>query len=93
MYVQALNNFPKHASIHLKYAGFLRHVRKDMHGALKHYKMAVECNDKNADTLGGYASFLHGTSGDHHVISEMYERAIEVHRFLSLILAFVSFIS
>ena len=64
--------------MHLKYAGFLRHVRRNHDQALLHYKRAVEVNDANADAIGGYASFLHGTKGDKVLVENLYERAIAV---------------
>lgn len=79
--MKALTLFPKHASIHLKYAGFLRHVRKDIPRASAHYKEATEVNPNYADALGSYASFLHGTGvegSDKTVTENLYQRAIEV---------------
>lgn len=64
--------------MHLKYAGFLRHVRRNHDQALQHYKRAVETNDSNADAIGGYASFLHGTKSDKVLVETLYERAIAV---------------
>lgn len=52
--------FPDHSSTLLKYAGFVRHVKKDRKLAELFYKKAVEANPKSADALGNYASFLHG---------------------------------
>jgi hypothetical protein len=81
--VKALTLYPKHASIHLKYAGFLRHVRKDLPRATTHYREATEANPVYADALGSYASFLHGTAtggdgGDKQLTENLYQRAIEV---------------
>ena len=56
--MQAIKLFPD-SSIHLKYAGFLRHIRRDLKGAENHYRLAVEANPENADACGSYASFLH----------------------------------
>ena len=79
-FIKALAVFPRHSSIHLKYAGFLRHVRKDMERATKHYKEAVEANPHYADALGSYASFLHSTTGggDKKLTESLYRRAVEV---------------
>lgn len=78
-FIKALTLFPKHASIHLKYAGFLRHVRKDIPRATAHYQEATEANPQYADALGSYASFLHGTGGgDKGQTESLYQRAIEV---------------
>ena len=59
--MKALELFPSNSSIHFKYAGFLRHARKDDKGAELHYTLACEANPENADALGSYASFLHAT--------------------------------
>ena len=80
-FLQALKLFPQHASIHLKYAGFLRHVRKDLPGAATHYRTATEVNPDYADGLGSYASFLHGTQGaggGTSLAEGLYQRAVEV---------------
>ena len=81
---KALKLYPKHASIHLKYAGFLRHVRKDMERASSHYRKSTEANPTYADGLGSYASFLHGTGnngGDKKYTESLYQRAVEVKNF------------
>jgi hypothetical protein len=44
----AVDLFPSHSSLHLKYAGFLRHIEKDLVGAEHHYKLAVETNPSNS---------------------------------------------
>lgn len=64
--------------MHLKYAGFLRHIRRNHEQALHHYRRAVDVNDQNADAIGGYASFLHGTKGDKTLVENLYDRAIAV---------------
>ena len=44
-YTKALHLFPEHSSIHLKYAGFLRHVRRDLKGviAINHCILCTIC--------------------------------------------------
>jgi Tfp pilus assembly protein PilF len=79
--MEALKLFPSHSTIHLKYAGFVRHVRGDIDRAGEHYKKAVKCNPQNVDALGGYASFLHGTnssSSSKKIAEELYNSAIEL---------------
>lgn len=84
-YNQTLKLYPKHASIHFKYAGFLRHIRQDVDGAERHYKLSVEHNPKYADGVGGYASFLHGTGGDKVLAEQLYEMSIQVrHIFVNM---------
>ncbi len=78
MYLSALSFYPDHASIHLKYAGFLRYVRGDLTQAHTHYRLAYEKNPNYADGVGGYASFLHGTGGDKDLALQLYEKAIKV---------------
>jgi tetratricopeptide (TPR) repeat protein len=78
MYLSALSFYPNHASIHLKYAGFLRYVRGDLEKASQHYRLSYECNPEYADGVGGYASFLHGTGGDKILAQSLYEKAIKV---------------
>jgi len=77
MYLSALSFFPNHASIHLKYAGFLRYVRGDLEKAHQHYRLSYENNPNYPDGVGGYASFLHGTGGDKKLAHSLYEKAIE----------------
>lgn len=67
---------PTHSSIHLKYAGFLRHVRQDVSNAEKHYKLAISSDPSNADALGNYASFLHGELGNMEDAAQYYEHAV-----------------
>ena len=64
LFLRALALYPQHSSLHLKYAGFLRHARRDIVGADKHYELAVTTNPENSDALGSYASFLHGAIGN-----------------------------
>lgn len=78
MYLAALSFYPNHASIHLKYAGFLRYVRGDLEKANHHYRSSYECNQEYPDGVGGYASFLHGTGGDKKLAESLYEKAIQV---------------
>ena len=76
--MRALELFPKSSSMHLKYAGFLRHTKTDMKGAEEHYKIASEVSDENADAIGNYASFMHGVVGDMYSAEALYERAVKV---------------
>jgi tetratricopeptide (TPR) repeat protein len=78
MYLSALSFYPNQASIHLKYAGFLRYVRGDLENASQHYRLSYEHNPEYADGVGGYASFLHGTGGDKILAQSLYEKAIKV---------------
>lgn len=77
-YKRALELFPDQSSIHLKYAGFLRHIKRDINGAGEEYFRAVETNPQNADALGNYASFLHGVKQDVGEAAKYYERAVAV---------------
>ncbi len=70
--------FPSHSSIHLKYAGFLRHVRKNVTKAEEQYKRAIEVNPMNADAIGNYASFLHGVHRNIADAEISYRRAVEL---------------
>ena len=67
-----------HSSLHLKYAGFLRHNRQDVIGADQQYELATSTNPNNADALGSYASFLHGVLGNMDEAGSYYERAVTV---------------
>lgn len=78
VFQRALNLFPGHSSLHLKYAGFLRHAKRDTVGADKHYELAALANPKNADAIGCYASFLHGVIGNMDGASQYYEEAVKV---------------
>lgn len=76
-YVKALELYPQHSSIHLKYAGFLRHSRRDVSGAEKHYLRAVETSPSNSDALGSYASFMHGVHNNLKEAEKYYKKAVE----------------
>jgi Tfp pilus assembly protein PilF len=78
MYQAAIQYFPTDSSIHLKYAGFLRHVRKNIDGAEKEYLAAIAENSKNADALGNYASFLHGVRRNSADAEKFYKMAVEL---------------
>ena len=67
-----------HSSIHLKYAGFLRHTKRDIPAAEKHYLRAVETSPQNSDALGSYASFLHGVHNNTKEAEKYYKKAVEV---------------
>jgi Tfp pilus assembly protein PilF len=68
---------PNQSSIHLKYAGFLRHVRRDLKEAEVHYQKAISTNPNNPDALGSYASYLHGVAGNMKEGERYYRAAIE----------------
>lgn len=76
-YLKALELYPQHSSIHLKFAGFLRHVKRDLPGAEKHYIKAVQVNPTNADALGSYASFLHGVHNKIEEAAQYYAQALQ----------------
>ena len=78
VFQRALTLFPGHSSLHLKYAGFLRHAKRDIAGADKQYQLAVQNNPENADALGSYASFLHGVLGNMDGASRYYEVAVKI---------------
>ena len=75
---KALELYPNHSSLHLKYAGFLRHARRDLIGADKHYELAILKNPQNSDALGSYASFLHGVIGNMEGAAKHYEQAMKI---------------
>jgi len=77
MYTKALELFPQHSSINLKYAGFLRHTRRDIPGAEKYYLKAVEASPTNSDALGSYASFMHGVHNNIKEAEKYYQKAVE----------------
>lgn len=62
LYKRSIELYPDHSLILLKYAGFLRHARKDPVQAEAYYERACSANPKNSDALGNYASYLHGSS-------------------------------
>ena len=62
LYKRSIELYPDQSLILLKYAGFLRHARKDPVQAETYYERACSSNPKNSDALGNYASYLHGTS-------------------------------
>ncbi len=70
--------FPKHASVVLKYAGFLRHVKKDATQAELHYRKCTEINPQYAEGLGSYASFLYGTRRNMNLVESLFENSIQV---------------
>lgn len=67
-----------HSSIHLKYAGFLRHVRKDLAAAEEHYRASVTSNPRNPDAMGSLASFLHGVHHRNDEAEELYKAAADL---------------
>ena len=77
LYLRALELYPQHSSINLKYAGFLRHTRRDIPGAEKFYLKAVEVSPNNADALGSYASFMHGVHNNIKEAEKYYQKAVE----------------
>lgn len=77
LYIKALQLHPSQSSIHLKYAGFLRHIRRNVAEAEKYYINAVEANPHNGDALGNYASFLHGVYSRIDQAEIYYVRAVE----------------
>ena len=77
MYTKALELYPQHSSINLKYAGFLRHMRRDIPGAEKYYLKAVEASPTNSDALGSYASFMHGVHNNIKEAEKYYQKAVE----------------
>ncbi len=77
MYKLALETYPSHSSIHLKYAGFLRHVRRNMKGAEDEYRKAVETDPNHADALGNFASFLHSVYKDIPNAEKYYILAVQ----------------
>lgn len=77
IYLKALDLYPQHSSINLKYAGFLRHTRRDIPGAEKFYLKAVEASPNNADALGSYASFLHGVHNNIKEAEKYYQKAVD----------------
>lgn len=77
-YQKSLELYPNQASIHLKYASFLRYVRNDMVSAEIHYIDAVtSCS--NSETLGCYASYLHSIRKIDEA-EAMYKRAVVMDR-------------
>lgn len=77
MYTKALELYPQHSSINLKYAGFLRHTRRDIPGAERYYLKAVEASPTNSDALGSYASFMHGVHNNIKEAEKYYQKAVE----------------
>jgi Tfp pilus assembly protein PilF len=55
----------------------LRHSRRDISGAEKHYLRAVETSPNNADALGSYASFLHGVHNNLKEAEKFYKKAVD----------------
>ena len=52
LYKKAIELYPDHSYVLLKYAGFLRHSRKDAVQAEEYYKKACTANSQNSDALG-----------------------------------------
>ena len=50
-YQITLETYPYQSSIHLKYAGFLRYIKKDLSKAETHYILAIQHN-RNSETIG-----------------------------------------
>ena len=69
--MKSLELFPNQSTILLKYAGFVRHIKKDNKTAEEFYKKAIAANPQNSDALGNYASFLHGSSGKSNSCQEL----------------------
>jgi tetratricopeptide (TPR) repeat protein len=78
MYLKALKLFPDNSSILLKYAGFIRHVKRDIGGSEEYYKKAINANPMNADAIGSYASFLHGVYNKKNEAEKLYEQALRI---------------
>jgi tetratricopeptide (TPR) repeat protein len=62
-YKKGIELYPDHSSIYLKYAGFLRHVRRNINAAEDYYKLAAAlCDDgsqpksSSGITFKGYGS-------------------------------------
>jgi hypothetical protein len=70
--------FPRYSSVCLKYAGFLRHVKRDIPRAEEFYKKAVDVNPNYSDAVGGYASFLYGMRRKLELVEGLYEQAVQV---------------
>jgi tetratricopeptide (TPR) repeat protein len=71
-----LTLYPFQATIHLRYATFLRYIRNDLVSSEKYYKLATEIQP-NAETLGNYASFLH-SNGNIDQAESLYQTSIEL---------------
>ena len=69
--MKAVELYPNQSSILLKYAGFVRHVKKDSKAAEELYRKAIDANPLNSDALGNYASFLHGSSDKSNYCQEL----------------------
>lgn len=67
----AIKTYPDHSSILLKYAGFLRHIKKDLVGAESYYGKACAANESHADAFGSYASFLHNNPEKADVVEKL----------------------
>lgn len=65
VYKKALTLFPDHSAIHLKYAGFLRHVRRNVPIAEEHYKLAASICDGQVAAEGEQKQD-DGVSADFH---------------------------
>ena len=60
-YKVAVDAYPTHATVIVKFANLLKSVEKDYDEAEKYYKLAIKANPKHAESLGSYAVLLHGT--------------------------------
>lgn len=69
--------YPQQASILVKYANLLKHVRGDYAAAERYYQRAIEANPRHADSLGNYAVLLHGVKKDFDGAETLYRRAVE----------------
>lgn len=61
----------------LKYASFMRHVRRDQSAAEIYYKRATDLDPNFAEALGNYASFLYGLRRNLQLVPSLYQRAVE----------------
>ena len=60
-YKVAVDAYPTHSTVIVKFANLLKSVHKDYDEAEKYYKMAIKANPQHAESLGSYAVLLHGT--------------------------------
>lgn len=51
-YSKAIELYPTHSSIIMKFAGFQRHAKKNLTEAEKYYRQACNVNPTNSDAIG-----------------------------------------
>jgi tetratricopeptide (TPR) repeat protein len=72
-----LRDKPNDPDVHSNYGNFLRDHKKDLEGAEREYRRALELNDTHVNALGNLANVLWDT-GDELQADDLYRRALKL---------------